>query len=43
MSTIVQLVGMTAITVGATIFSVPVGLIVGGSFLIIVGFALGKK
>jgi hypothetical protein len=42
MSTVLQVVGMTAITAGAVLFSVPVGLVVGGIFLVVVGFALGK-
>jgi hypothetical protein len=42
MATILQVTGMTAITVGALLFSVPAGLVVGGVFLLVVGFALGK-
>lgn len=42
MATSVQVAGMTAITVGALLFSVPAGLIVGGVFLLVVGFVLGK-
>ena len=42
MATILQVAGMTAVTVGAVLLSVPVGLIVGGVFLLVVGFALGK-
>jgi hypothetical protein len=34
MATSVQVAGMTAITVGAFLFSVPAGLIVGGGFLV---------
>ena len=37
MATSVQVAGMTAITVGALLFSVPAGLIVGGVFLLVVG------
>ncbi len=33
---------MVAITAGALLFSIPVGLIVGGVFVLVVGFALGK-
>jgi len=42
MSTVLQVVGMVAITAGAVMFSIPVGLVVGGIFLVVVGFALGK-
>lgn len=42
MATILQVTGMTAVTVGVCLFSVPAGLIVGGLFLLVVGFALGK-
>lgn len=42
MSTILQVIGMVAVTVGASLVALPVGLIVGGVFLVVVGFALGK-
>ena len=42
MATVLQVSGMAAITAGALWLSVPAGLIVGGLFLLIVGFALGK-
>jgi hypothetical protein len=42
MATAIQVAGMAAITVGALLMSVPVGLIVGGVFLLVAGFALGK-
>jgi hypothetical protein len=42
MSTVLQVVGLVAVTVGASLVSLPVGLIVGGVFLVVVGFALGK-
>ena len=42
MSTTIQLVGAFAITVGVALLSVPVGIIVGGTFLILIGFALGR-
>lgn len=42
MATILQVVGMTAITAGALLVAIPAGLIVGGVFLLVVGFALGK-
>lgn len=42
MATVLQIVGMAAVTAGAVLVSVPAGLIVGGVFLLVVGFALGK-
>jgi hypothetical protein len=42
MATILQTLGMVAITAGALWFSLPAGLVVGGVFLLLVGFALGK-
>jgi hypothetical protein len=42
MATILQVAGMAGITVGAFLLAVPAGLIVGGVFLLVVGFALGK-
>ena len=42
MSTTIQLVGALAITVGVALLSVPVGIIVGGVFLLLVGFAIGR-
>ena len=42
MATILQIAGMTAVTVGALLVSVPAGLVVAGFFLLVVGFALGK-
>ena len=42
MATVLQVAGMTAVTVGALLVSIPAGLIVGGVFLLVVGFALGK-
>jgi len=42
MATVLQVAGMTAVTVGALVLSIPAGLIVGGVFLLVVGFALGK-
>lgn len=42
MSTILQIVGALAITVGAGLVSVPAGLIVGGVFAIVIGIALGR-
>lgn len=42
MSTTLQIVGVVAITVGATLLSIPLGLIVGGAFTLVIGFAMGK-
>ena len=42
MSTVLQVAGMAGITVGAFLLAVPAGLIVGGVFLLVIGFALGK-
>jgi hypothetical protein len=43
MSTILQVLGMAAITVGTTMLSLTAGLIVGGVFLILAGIAVGRK
>jgi hypothetical protein len=42
MATVLQVAGMAGITVGAFLLAVPAGLVVGGLFLLVVGFALGK-
>ena len=42
MSNIFQVIGAVAITAGAALFSLPVGLIVGGAFLVLIGLALGR-
>jgi hypothetical protein len=42
MSTVLQVVGMAGITAGALLISLPAGLVVGGLFLLLTGFALGK-
>jgi hypothetical protein len=42
MATVLQVAGMAGITAGALLLSVPAGLVVGGLFLLLVGFALGK-
>jgi hypothetical protein len=42
MSNILQITGAVAITAGAVLISVPVGLIVGGVFLVLIGLALGR-
>lgn len=43
MATLLQVAGLIAVTVGALLVSVPLGLVVGGVFLSVVGFALGKQ
>jgi hypothetical protein len=42
MATVLQVVGMVGVTVGAGLISIPAGLIVGGIFMLVTGFALGK-
>lgn len=42
MSLALQLIGVTAVTVGVLLLSIPVGIIVGGVFLTLIGFALGR-
>jgi hypothetical protein len=42
MATGLQVAGMVGVTAGALLLSVPAGLIVGGIFLLVAGFALGK-
>jgi len=42
MASAVQITGAIAITAGAALLSIPAGLIVGGAFAILIGFALGK-
>ena len=42
MSNILQVTGAVAITAGATIISLPVGFIVGGAFMVLIGLALGR-
>jgi hypothetical protein len=42
MSNILQIAGAVAITAGAVLISLPVGLIVGGVFLVLIGLALGR-
>jgi hypothetical protein len=42
MSNILQVSGAVAITVGAVLFSLPVGLMVGGVFMVLIGLALGR-
>jgi hypothetical protein len=40
LGSIIQIIGMVAVTVGASLIALPAGLIVGGVFAILVGFAL---
>jgi hypothetical protein len=42
MATVLQVAGMCAVTVGALLLSIPAGVIIGGVFLLVTGFALGK-
>jgi hypothetical protein len=42
MATVLQVAGMVGVTAGALLLSIPGGLIVGGVFLLVIGFALGK-
>lgn len=42
MSSVLQIAGAVAVTVGVCLLSVPAGVIVGGAFLLLIGFALGK-
>lgn len=42
MSNILQVSGAVAITAGAVLFSLPVGLMVGGVFMVLLGLALGR-
>jgi hypothetical protein len=42
MGTILQIAGALAITAGACIISLPVGIIVGGVFAIVIGIAIGR-
>lgn len=42
MSNALQIIGAITITAGATLISLPVGLIVGGVFAVIIGLALGR-
>lgn len=42
MSNILQITGAVAITAGAVLVSLPVGLIVAGVFMVLIGLALGR-
>jgi hypothetical protein len=41
-ASIIQILGIVAVTLGAGLISLPAGLVVGGVFAIIVGYALEK-
>lgn len=43
LSTILQAAGALVATVGIGLIYPPAGVIVGGAFLILIGFALGKR
>jgi hypothetical protein len=42
MTTALQIAGAALITAGAALLSIPAGLIVGGSFAILIGIALRR-
>lgn len=42
MSTVLQVAGAVAVTVGVALLSIPVGVIIGGAFMILIGLALGR-
>lgn len=42
MSTALQILGTAAIVAGAALISIPVGFIVGGILLVLIGLALGR-
>lgn len=42
MSTVLQVAGAVAVTVGVALLSIPVGIIIGGAFMILIGLALGR-
>jgi hypothetical protein len=41
-STTLQVAGAVAVTVGVGLLSIPIGIIVGGVFAIVIGLALGR-
>lgn len=43
MSTILQVLGMAAVTLGVALISVIAGIIIGGVFLILAGVSLGRN
>lgn len=42
MSTTLQLLGAGAITAGVILMSVPVGIVVAGAFLLLIGLSVGR-
>jgi len=42
MSTILQVAGAVTITAGVAVLFMPAGLIVGGAFMVAIGYALGR-
>jgi len=42
MSTTLQLAGVCTITLGSFLLSVPIGFVVAGVFLLIIGIAIGR-
>lgn len=42
MSTTLQLTGAVAVTIGVVLMSVPIGIVVGGAFMILIGLAVGR-
>lgn len=43
MSTVLQLLGLGTITAGVMLMSIPIGFIVGGIALTLIGYALGQQ
>lgn len=43
MSTALQLAGLVTVIVGVTMLSIPVGIILAGSTVTIIGYALGRQ
>lgn len=41
MASILQITGAVAITVGAGLIFLPAGLVVGGAFMLVIGYAMG--
>ena len=42
MSNTLQLLGAVAITTSVVLMSVPMGILVGGAFMILIGLAIGR-
>lgn len=43
MATALQLIGLTAISVGVLLFSIPLGLVVAGALITAIGYSLGRS